>query len=212
MFYLDESHWFPPTDLAYQHGLLAIGGDLNPDRLLLAYKQGIFPWFNEDTPPLWWSPPSRMVVDLHAFKAPKSMRKIMRDKVFQCRWNERFPEVIRNCQQVPRPDQDGTWISNDMLEAYEQLHNLGWAKSLEVYNKDGSLVGGLYGIDLGHVFCGESMFSLESNASKAGFITLVEKLKQENYKLLDCQIYNEHLAKLGAFEIPRAQFLSILKN
>jgi leucyl/phenylalanyl-tRNA--protein transferase len=211
MNHLTKELCFPPVETASQEGVLAFGGDLSSERLLLAYRSGIFPWFEEDDPILWWSPDPRMVLFLEEFKVSKSMRNVMNKAVFKITFNENFRAVISNCRKVKRDGQSGTWITNEMIEAYCKLHELGFAKSIEVWQNE-KLVGGLYGIDLGHVFCGESMFSLVSNASKVAFITLVNQLKTANYKLLDCQVYNEHLESLGCREIDRKQFMQILKK
>ena len=201
--------YFPPIEFASPEGILAFGGDLSPERLLLAYKSGIFPWFNIDEPIIWWSPDPRMVLFLDEFKVSKSMRNILNRDVFKVTFNQGFSAVIRNCQKIVRPGQDGTWISEQMINAYEKLHELGYAKSIEVW-QDEVLVGGLYGVDLGHVFCGESMFSNVSNASKVAFISLVNQLKSQDYQLLDCQVYNEHLESLGCREIAREDFVGVL--
>ena len=209
MFFLDHKIIFPPVDLADELGVLAIGGDLSVDRLLLAYKSGIFPWYNQGEPIVWYSPPKRMVLFPGELKVSKSMRQIIRNGNFKVTFNLNFKEVITECMQIKRKDQKGTWITNEMLVAYQNLHEVGIAKSVEVYQND-ILVGGLYGIDLGNIFCGESMFSRKNNASKVAFIYLVKKLEQENYSLIDCQVYNDHLVSLGAREIPRREFIKRL--
>lgn len=211
MHYLTKELFFPPVSKANADGILAVGGDLSPERLLLAYKSGIFPWFNEDEPIFWWSPNPRMVLFLDELIISKSMRNILNRNVFTVSFNRNFRDVISNCKKIKRNGQNGTWITNDMIEAYCKLHELGIAKSVEVW-QNGELVGGLYGIDLGHVFCGESMFSKVSNTSKVAFIALVNQLKKDNYKLLDCQVYNEHLESLGCREIERDDFMKILKS
>ncbi|TDO78025.1 leucyl/phenylalanyl-tRNA--protein transferase [Flavobacterium chryseum] len=211
MYYIDKDLYFPPVSETDEEGILAVGGDLNPERLKLAYSNGIFPWFNEGEPILWWSPDPRMVLFLDELIVSKSMRNILNRKMFKITFNQNFAEVISNCQNIKREGQDGTWISNEMIDAYCDLHAQGIAKSVEVW-QDEVLVGGLYGIDLGNVFCGESMFSKVSNASKAAFITLVNYLREGNYKLLDCQVYNPHLESLGCREIDRDEFMSILKS
>lgn len=211
MYYLSPDLFFPSVSHANHDGILAIGGDLSPDRLQLAYRSGIFPWFNEGEPIIWWSPNPRMVLFLDDLVVSKSMRNILNRNIFKVTFNQNFRDVISNCQQVKRDGQSGTWITNDMIEAYCKLHELGIAKSVEVWQND-QLVGGLYGVDLGHIFCGESMFSLVSNASKVAFISLVNQLKEKNYQLLDCQVYNEHLESLGCVEIERDEFMAILKN
>jgi len=200
---------FPPVETADENGLLAIGGDLSPERLILAYKSGIFPWFNEGEPVIWYSPPERMVLFPKDLKVSKSMEKVLKNANFRISFNEHFTEVIHHCKTIDRPGQKGTWITREMQKAYIALYELGYAKSVEVWQKD-RLVGGLYGIDLGHIFTGESMFSLVSNASKVAFIYLNQILKEKNYLLLDCQVYNEHLASLGAVEIPRDVFMQYL--
>ncbi len=210
MYRLTNELYFPPVDSASTEGILAFGGDLSPERLLLAYRSGIFPWFNIDEPIIWWSPNPRMVLFLDEIKVSKSMRNILNRNVFKVTFNQNFSAVIRNCQKIVRPGQDGTWISEQMISAYEKLHELGHAMSVEVW-QDEVLVGGLYGVDLGHVFCGESMFSSVSNASKVAFVSLVNHLKSNQYQLLDCQVYNEHLASLGCREINRDDFIKLIK-
>jgi leucyl/phenylalanyl-tRNA--protein transferase len=211
MYILPKELFFPPVSNANLDGILAIGGDLSPERLLLAYKSGIFPWFEEDEPIIWWSPNPRMVLFLDELVVSRSMRNILNRNIFTVTFNQNFKDVISNCQQVKRNGQNGTWITNDMIEAYCKLNEIGIAKSVEVWQND-ELVGGLYGIDLGHIFCGESMFSKVSNASKVAFITLVNQLKEKKYKLLDCQVYNEHLESLGCREIDRTDFMELLNN
>lgn len=209
MYFLSKDLYFPPVSEASYEGILAVGGDLSTERLLLAYRNGIFPWFEEDEPILWWSPPQRMVVNPKEYKVTKSLRNILNRGIFEITFNQNFSEVIKHCQTIKRKGQRGTWITDSMYEAYLKLHQLGVAKSVEVWQNN-ELVGGLYGVDLGHVFCGESMFSKVPNASKVAFVSLIEKLKQENYLLLDCQVHNDHLEKLGAFEISRESYLKIL--
>lgn len=209
MYFLSPELYFPPVESSSEDGIVAIGGDLSSERLLLAYKNGIFPWFEDDEPLLWWSPPKRMVLFLDELKISKSMRNIINRNIFTITYNTNFREVIKNCQSIKREGQPGTWITNEMVDAYCNLHELGFAKSLEVW-QDNKLVGGLYGVDMGNVFCGESMFSKVSNASKIAFISLAEKLNNENYKLLDCQVYNSHLASMGAREINRKDFINLL--
>lgn len=211
MYFLTKELYFPPVSEASYEGILAVGGDLSPARLLLAYQNGIFPWFNEDEPIFWWAPSERMVVNPNEYKVSKSLRNIINRNTFQITFNTHFSEVILNCQQSIRKGQEGTWITNDIIEAYTLLHQSGKAMSVEVWQNN-ELVGGLYGVDLGHVFCGESMFSKVPNASKVAFVKLVEYLKENNYKLLDCQIHNDHLEKLGAFEISRETFMMVLQS
>lgn len=211
MYFLSKDLYFPPVSEASYEGILAVGGDLSIERLLLAYKNGIFPWFEEDEPILWWSPPQRMVVNPKEYKIAKSLRNILNRKIFEVTFNQNFSEVIEHCQTIKRKGQQGTWITDSMFESYLKLHELGIAKSVEIWQNN-ELVGGLYGVDLGNVFCGESMFSKVPNASKVAFVSLIEKLKDENYLLLDCQVHNDHLEKLGAFEISRENYLKILKS
>lgn len=210
--------WLSDTDLSFptlenvsSEGILAIGGDLSTQRLLTAYSNGIFPWYSEGEPIIWYCPDPRMVLFLDKLKVSKSMKSLLKKELYRVTYNEAFEAVIHQCKSIERGDGLGTWITDDMQEAYIQLHKKGIAKSVEVWRGD-TLVGGLYGVDLGHVFCGESMFSKESNTSKIAFMHLVKKLQNENYKLLDCQVYNSHLASLGAEEISREDFLRILRS
>ena len=211
MFLLNHRLLFPDVEKADDDGLLAVGGDLSPERLLLAYKNGIFPWFNEDSMILWWSPDPRMVLFPNKIKISKSMAQVIKSNKFRITWNTQFEEVVNACSAIKRKGQAGTWITPEMKSAYLKLHQMGIAKSIEVWEND-NLVGGLYGIDLGNVFCGESMFSRKSNASKIAFISLAKELQQKEYKLIDCQVYTAHLESLGAEEIPRKQFIKILKG
>lgn len=208
MQFLTHKIEFPPVDQANQYGILAVGGDLSHERLLLAYKSGIFPWYSEGEPIIWYSPDLRMVLFPDQLRISKSMRQILRKNVFKVTFNEAFEEVIFNCKYANREPQGeyGTWITDEMKEAYVELYKKGIAKSVEVWQND-ELVGGLYGVDMGTVFCGESMFSKASNTSKVAFIHLV---KSEKYKFIDCQVYNPHLASLGAEEISRNEFLELL--
>ncbi|WP_027138316.1 leucyl/phenylalanyl-tRNA--protein transferase [Gaetbulibacter saemankumensis] len=209
MYYLQKNSPFPDVSQASSEGLLAVGGDLSTERLLAAYQNGIFPWFSEVEPILWWSPDPRFVLFPEKLKVSKSMRQILRNRDYQVTVNRDFKAVIRACAKVERSGQEDTWITRNMIEAYTKLNELGYAKSVEVW--DGSrLIGGLYGVDLGNgVFCGESMFSLESNASKVAFITFIQNT---DYKLVDCQVYTNHLASLGAEDMPRDEFLEYLKS
>ncbi|MGW9684238.1 leucyl/phenylalanyl-tRNA--protein transferase [Flagellimonas sp. 2504JD1-5] len=211
LFFLGDGLEFPPVETSNEDGLLAVGGDLSPERLLLAYKNGIFPWFNEDALILWWSPDPRMVLFPENLKISKSMRKVLRDNRFRLTQNTCFEQVLDNCAKVERKDQEGTWITPKMKSGYLELFKKGIAKSYEVW-EDEKLVGGLYGVDLGHVFCGESMFSTVPNASKYAFIKMVGQLQEKNYKLIDCQVHTDHLESLGAKEIPRKKFLEILRG
>jgi leucyl/phenylalanyl-tRNA--protein transferase len=210
MHFLTDELVFPPVESANIEGLLAVGGDLSPERLLLAYQSGIFPWFDNDSIILWWSPDPRMVLYPKQIKISKSMKKVLRSNKFRLTKNTCFREVLEHCSSVPREGQDGTWITEDMKNAYLKLHERGIAKSYEVWEGD-TLVGGLYGVDLGHIFCGESMFSLTSNASKFAFIELANELQSKKYTLIDCQLYTDHLASLGAQEITREAFVKLLK-
>ncbi len=209
MIFLSANIWFPPVSSASTDGMIAIGGDLSVERLLLAYRSGIFPWYNEGEPIIWYSPDPRMVLFPEKLRISKSIRQLINKKKFKITFNTCFNEVITHCKTINRKDGHGTWITDEMQKAYTKLHQLGVAKSVEVW-LDNKLVGGLYGIDLGTVFCGESMFSHVSNASKMAFIYLVEKLKSENYRLIDCQVYTSHLESLGAEEISRSDFLKYL--
>ncbi|AUP79871.1 leucyl/phenylalanyl-tRNA--protein transferase [Flavivirga eckloniae] len=207
MIMLNENIWFPNVNLATKEGILAIGGDLSVDRLLLAYKSGVFPWFDSREPILWWSPDPRFVLFPDKLKVSKSMKQVLRNKDYVVTINKAFKDVITECSIIKREGQAGTWITNSMIDAYTKLHELGYATSVEVW-KDDDLIGGLYGVDLGNgIFCGESMFAKTSNASKVGFITFIQNT---NYKLIDCQVHTNHLESLGAEEIPRASFLEYL--
>jgi len=208
---LDDHLEFPDVETANKDGLLAVGGDLSPERLLYAYQNGIFPWFNEDSLILWWSPDPRMVLYPENLKISKSMRKVIRDNAFRITKNNCFEQVITHCAKLVRKGQSGTWITPKMINAYKVLHEKGFAISYEVWQND-TLVGGLYGIDLGHVFCGESMFSLVSNASKFAFIHMVEDCKEKQYRFIDCQLHTNHLESLGAEEIARKDFIKLLKK
>ncbi|GMN06870.1 leucyl/phenylalanyl-tRNA--protein transferase [Croceitalea sp. MTPC5] len=211
LFFLNDRLYFPPVTEANAEGLLAVGGDLSPERLLLAYQNGIFPWFNEDDLILWWSPDPRMVLYPQKLKVSKSMQKIMNGDQFRLTMDTCFDEVVEQCALLKRKGQEGTWITPKMKEAYAQLHEKGFARSYEVWQDD-KLVGGLYGIDLETIFCGESMFSSVSNASKFAFIKLAQELEKKAYQLIDCQVYTRHLESLGAEEIARADFIEILKG
>ena len=211
MYYLTHEIWFPEVTEASEEGLLAVGGDLSPERLELAYRSGIFPWYSDGQPVLWWSPDPRMVMFPDKLYVSKSLRKKINRGNFRISFDQSFEEVIRNCAQVKRDDQAGTWITDEMIDAYLLLNEKGIARSVEVWIED-RLVGGLYGIDLKEkaVFCGESMFSLMSDASKVALYYLVEDLKARGYKLIDCQMYTDHLASMGAEEISRERFLTYL--
>jgi len=212
VYIVDEVLHFPEVENADHYGLLALGGDLSAQRLKLAYTNGIFPWFEEGQPILWYSPDPRMVLFFENLHISKSMKQLLRKKNFVVTINTCFDQVITNCALAKRKDQESTWITNDMIQAYNKLHEQGNAVSVEVW-QDQKLVGGLYGIDLKkeYVFCGESMFSTVSNASKIAFIYLCKHYQKKGYKLIDCQMHTPHLESLGAIEIPRAEFISILK-
>ena len=199
---------FPPVQFAEPDGLLAIGGDLSTERLLLAYRQGIFPWY-EGHHVLWWCPDPRFVLFPEELKESKSMKQLIKKNAFEFSINKAFTEVINNCKSISRRGQESTWITNEVKEAYIRMHQLGYAHSAEAW-QDGQLAGGLYGIRLGNVFFGESMFSKTSNASKYAFIKYVHTLQLENVKLIDCQVYTEHLESLGARMIDRSSFIELL--
>ena len=209
MHFLNSNIEFPPVSQASKEGILAVGGDLSAERLLMAYKSGIFPWFDDEEPLIWWSPDPRFVLFPKQLKVSKSMKQVLRNNDFEVTVNKDFEAVINHCSKIKRDGQKGTWITESMKLAYIKLHELGYAKSIEVW-LDNELVGGLYGIDVNNgVFCGESMFSLVSNASKVGFITFIQN---SNYKLIDCQMYTNHLESLGAQDISRDEFLKYLKD
>ena len=207
MIWLTEKIEFPPYEFTTDDGIIALGGDLSEERLVFAYKNGIFPWFSEGDPIIWYCPYKRMVLYPNEIRISKSMQKIINKNEFVITENKAFEEVIYNCKNINRNDGFGTWITDDMEQAYINLHKKGIAKSIEVWLND-ELVGGLYGLEINNVFCGESMFSKVSNTSKLAFIHLVN---HKNYSLIDCQVYNDHLASLGAKEIDRSLFLEILK-
>lgn len=206
----DDELVFPAPDLADENGILALGGDLSPKRLLLAYQHGIFPWFNEDDPIIWWSPDPRFVLLPENLKVSKSMRQVLRRNIFTITFDTDFQSILWNCQNIKRKGQGGTWITDEMFDAYLTLHEIGLAHSVEVWQNN-QLVGGLYGISLGKCFYGESMFAKVSNASKAGFITLVQNLASLGFDLIDCQTETAHLRSLGADFINRADFLDYLR-
>lgn len=207
MHFLNSDIVFPHVSSASKEGVLAIGGDLSTERLILAYKSGIFPWFDDEEPILWWSPDPRFVLFPKELKVSKSMKQVLRTSDFEITINADFKSVINHCSKIKRDGQKGTWITKNMKDAYCKLYELGYAKSVETW-RNGKLVGGLYGVDIGNdVFCGESMFSLESNASKAAFITFIN---HSDYKLIDCQVYTSHLASLGAKDISRLEFMTYL--
>ena len=208
LFALDKQITFPPVHLSEPDGLLAVGGDLSTERLLMAYRSGIFPWY-EGEHILWWCPDPRFILFPDELKVSKSMKVLLKRQVFEFTINKAFTEVINNCKTIPRKEQDGTWITDDVKKAYTRLHQLGFAHSAEVW-QNGLLVGGLYGVRLGRIFFGESMFSKTSNASKYAFISYIQHLKTEGVQLVDCQVYTEHLESLGAKMIPRQIFMQEL--
>ena len=209
LYVLDNHLWFPPVNEALHDGLLAIGGDLSVERLLLAYRKGIFPWFDGDVP-MWWSPDPRFVLFTNEMKVSKSMKILLKRRAFDFTINKAFTEVIRACKEKEREGQDGTWITDDVEKAYIELHKQGLAHSAEVWLNN-ELAGGLYGVRLGNIFFGESMFSNVSNASKYAFIKYVSKLLNEGVQLIDCQVYTEHLESLGARMIERGQFMKYVE-
>jgi len=212
IYQLPKAHVFPHPALASDDGLLAVGGDLNPHRVLLAYRSGIFPWYSDYEPILWWSPNPRFVLFPNDLKIAKSMRPILRKTNYSVTINQQFEAVISHCKTVDRRNQGGTWITEEMKATYLSLHHLGYAHSVEVWDEAGTLTGGLYGIALGKLFCGESMFAKTSNASKIAFIHFVQFLKQHQFELIDCQNETDHLARFGAKHIDRLEFLKYVKQ
>lgn len=202
---------FPPASEAEPDGLLAIGGDFSPERLLAAYSQGIFPWFEEDEDIYWFSPDPRMVLFPEKLKVSPSLARTIRQKRFEVMFDRDFPEVMKQCAKVQRREEPGTWISDRFIKGYSQLHSMGFAHSAEAY-LDGILAGGLYGVSIGKAFFGESMFYLEPDASKVAFVALVERLKKQDVQFIDCQVDTEHLRRFGAELIPREKYLTMLKE
>jgi leucyl/phenylalanyl-tRNA--protein transferase len=211
IFRLVDEPIFPPPDYADPSGLLAVGGDLSNERLLEAYRLGIFPWYSDDQPILWWSPDPRLTLDLKDFKISRSLRKTLTKGIFQVTFDHAFEAVIRACAVVPREAQNGTWITDEMQKAYVNLHGLGYAHSVESWF-GGKLAGGLYGVSLGRCFFGESMFHLKTDASKVALAALVEKLKSWDFHFIDSQMTTEHMLRLGAKELPRRIFLKRLQS
>lgn len=212
IYQLDENNYgFPHPEESEEDGLIAVGGDLSPLRLLNAYVNGIFPWYNPEDPILWWSPDPRLILLPNEFIVSKSLKRLIKSNKFEIRIDYNFEQVITNCSNIIRDKQDGTWITKDVILAYLELHKLGFAHSFETYYEN-KLVGGLYGVSLGKAFFGESMFHLESNASKFAFYHLVQHIKKHNFEFIDCQMKTSHLISLGAKEIPRSEFLDILAN
>jgi leucyl/phenylalanyl-tRNA--protein transferase len=213
LYLLSDAILFPPAEHA-EDGLLAVGGDLSPERLLAAYAHGIFPWYSEGEPILWHSPDPRFVLDVDRFRVPRNLRRLLRANRFRFTMDLAFERVIDGCAAAPRPGQRGTWITEEMREAYLRLHELGFAHSVEAWNdaSAGEVAGGIYGISLGGAFFGESMFAKESNASKAALVALVEQLRQWGIDLIDCQVYTHHLARFGAESVSRADYLESLRR
>ena len=211
MVLLNDKLLFPPVEMATQEGIVAIGGDLGVERLLLAYRSGIFPWYGEDEPIVWWSPDPRFVLFPEKLRVTKSMQSVLNNGTFRFTLNRAFTAVLQNCKTITRKEQEGTWITPAVQHAYTQLHELGYAHSAEAW-MNGELVGGLYGIRLGNVFFGESMFSKVSNASKFAFINYVRQLQKEKVTLIDCQVYTPHLESLGAKMIARKKFIELLSQ
>ena len=211
IFKLPDEHIFPSPDLAEDNGLLAVGGDLSEPRILLAYSMGIFPWYSEDDPVLWWSPDPRLVLFPEELKVSRSLRQTMKKGAFKFTMDTAFEDVIKSCAAVQRKNEDGTWITDEMMEAYIRLHRSGFAHSVEAWS-EGRLAGGLYGISLGSVFFGESMFIKKDNASKAAFAALVHRLIDWDFTLIDCQVPTKHLRSLGARQVPRTEFVKLLKS
>lgn len=205
LYALDENLWFPPVEEALEDGLLAMGGDVSVDRLLLAYKKGIFPWYDGDTP-LWWCPDPRFVLFPAELKVSKSMLALIKKNIYRFTIDTAFSQVIRSCKELQRKNQDGTWITDELEISLNELHRIGFAHSAETWLND-TLIGGLYGIRMGNLFFGESMFSKEDNASKYAFIHYVQHLKQQGIYLIDCQVYTAHLESLGARMIRREAFM-----
>ncbi len=207
----DDDCFFPPADHANKEGLLAFGGDLSPQRLIVAYSNGIFPWYSEDEPLLWWSLDPRLIIRPGEMRVSKSLRRTLKSGKFEVRIDTNFREVMLHCAGTPRKHQDGTWIQDEMVDAYCGMHELGIAHSFESY-QDGELVGGLYGIAIGQVFFGESMFHTVTDASKVAFYRLHQFLQEHGFKLIDCQQETGHLMSLGAYTIPRKDFINELKT
>ncbi len=203
---------FPDPRFAMREGLLAYGGDLNPDRVLAAYRRGIFPWYNEGDPILWWSPDPRLLLYPDDFKIHRSLRKKLRQKRFRVKLDTRFEAVMRHCGEIPRHGQEGSWILPEVIESYTRLHHRGFAHSIEVYDESDELVGGLYGLSIGRAFFGESMFSLKPDTSKIALAHLVRLAQTWDFAFIDCQIPSEHLIRLGAVRVPRERFLDELEE
>ncbi|MDO5607862.1 MAG: leucyl/phenylalanyl-tRNA--protein transferase [Capnocytophaga sp.] len=207
--FLHEDTPFPSVEASSPEGIVAYSGSLTTKRLLAAYKNGIFPWYNDGSPILWWSPDPRMVLFPQKLHVSKNMRRMLRNQIYGVTYNQDFESVINQCAHTYRKNEQGTWIHPEMIEAYTRLHRIGYAHSVEVWQQ-GTLVGGLYGVRIGNVFCGESMFSHADNASHYGFITFVQQ--HQDIELIDCQVYTEYLERLGAVEIPRKEYIGIISK
>jgi leucyl/phenylalanyl-tRNA--protein transferase len=205
------SHIFPDPKFACDEGILAYGGDLDPNRIITAYRNGIFPWYNENDPILWWSPNPRLILELNEFKVSKTLQKSINKNIFEVKFDTNFTQVMIECQKIKRNKQNKTWINNEVIKAYTKIHEMGFAHSFEAY-LDGELVGGGYGIVIGDIFCGESMFSKVNDSSKVALYHLVQRLKKKNFRLIDCQIPTTHLKSLGAKTINRENFLNIIHS
>lgn len=205
-----HSFTFPNPLYANHEGLIAFGGDLNPNRILTAYTNGIFPWYNEGDPILWWSPNPRLILEFDEFKVSKSLKKTIDKNIFEVKFDENFKQTMIECKNINRGEK-GTWIQDDVIDAYVKIHEMGFAHSFEAYF-EGELVGGGYGINIGNIFCGESMFAKKTDASKVALYFLVQRLKEKGFEFLDCQIPSPHLKSLGAKEIPRKEFLALVKS
>jgi leucyl/phenylalanyl-tRNA--protein transferase len=209
----EDTFEFPSVERATPEGIVGVGGNLSPGMLLSAYRQGVFPWYSDNEPLLWWSPEPRFVLYPEELHVAKRLRRTIRKNPFRITMDRRFSEVIQGCAEVSRPDQEGTWITDDMVEAYTRLHELGYAHSVEVEDpQTNALLGGLYGISLGKAYFGESMFSRAPDASKVGFVVFARKLAEAGFHFIDCQVYTEHLARFGARNISRASYLRMLRN
>ena len=209
VFRLTEDLAFPPSELAEDDGLLAVGGDLSVDRLILAYSMGIFPWYSDGYPILWWSPNPRLILIPQELKVSRSLRQTIKKDIYTITMDKAFEQVISNCADIRRGEDDGTWITSEMKDAYIQLHNAGYAHSVEAWNAD-ELAGGLYGVILGRAFFGESMFAKKNDASKVAFVKFAEFLIKRGFELIDCKVTTRHLMNFGAREVPRAEFLGML--
>jgi len=211
IFQLSDKASFPPPHFSEGDGLLAVGGDLSEERLLKAYYMGIFPWYSNPDPILWWSPDPRLVLFPSEFRVSRRLRRTIRSGIFRITMDTAFEQVIKSCAEIPRRHEKGTWITPEMVAAYCRLHTAGFAHSVEAWS-EGRLAGGLYGVAIGRCFFGESMFSKQSNASKVALVELVAYLQKKQFRLIDCQVTTSHLKKFGAREIPRAEFLSVLEK